>query len=78
MTKLNKAVTRLSEESMVRDCGRLKPLVITIYPGGTIGLRPSKTRREEFISAAACYETAIKMRVRGERAEKKASRKKGA
>lgn len=35
MTRLKKPVTRQSD-SLVRDRGRLRELVVTLYPGGTI------------------------------------------
>lgn len=70
MTKLNKSVVRLSELSIVRDGGRTKPLVITIYPSGVVGIRPHKTRREEFITLTACYDLAVKLRVRATKQEK--------
>jgi hypothetical protein len=62
--------------TMVRDRGRLRPLVVTLYPNGTMGLRPSKTRKEEIISLESCYETAIKQRVAREQAERSAGKKK--
>lgn len=71
MTRLTKPVTR-STDNAIRDGARLRPLVVTLYPGGVIGLRPSKTRREELLTVEAAYSLAIKQRVAKERAEKKA------
>ncbi len=70
MTKLSKPVARMSE-AVVRDSGRLKRLVVTIYPNDTIGLRPEKTRREEVVTMAAAYSLAVKQRVNAERIEKR-------
>ena len=74
-TKCNKPVTRICETALVRDMGKLKRLVVTIYPNGTLGLRPEKTRREEAVLLTACYGLAIKQRVAKERADKKGKRK---
>lgn len=73
-TALSKRVTRRSD-SFIRDGSRSRPLVVTLYPGGTLGLRPAKTRREEVISLDAIYSVAVKMRVASERAAKIAARK---
>lgn len=70
MTPLNKPVTRRSEET-VRECGKLRRIVITLYPNGTIGLRPEKTRREEILPIEAIYMMAIKARVLAQRTDKK-------
>lgn len=73
MTALTKPITRRTENE-VRDGTKRRPLVITLYPGGIIGLRPSKTRREELLTVEAAYSLAIKQRVAKERAEKKAKK----
>lgn len=70
MTKLSKPVSRMSE-AVVRDSGKLKRLVITIYPNDTIGLRPEKTRREETVTLGAVYSLAVKQRVNAERIGKR-------
>ncbi len=75
MTKLTKPVRRLSD-AVVRDAGRIKQLVITIYPNDTIGLRPAKTRREERVTLREVYDFAVRQRVREEMLVK-ASQKKG-
>ncbi len=76
MTKLNKPVTR-SSETVIRDGGKLRQLVVTLYPGDVLGLRPAGTRRkrEEQISLAACYSLAVKQRVAAELREKKQQKK---
>ena len=74
MTDLRKPVSRRTENT-VRDAGRPRRLVVTLYPGDVIGLRPEKTRREERTTLAAVYDLAVKQRVALERREKKATRK---
>ncbi len=74
MTDLDKPVKRRSGFS-VRDAGKMRRLVVTLYPHGFIGLRPEKTRREETIGLHAAYDAAVKMRVARERAERAAARK---
>jgi hypothetical protein len=81
MTPLNKKVSRRDDAATVREKGKLRRIVITLYPGGTIGLRPEKTRQEEFISVQGAYHLAVKNRINRERAEKRAvkqAKKKGA
>lgn len=74
MTDLNKLVKRRTD-TVVRDTGKSRRLVVTLYPGGVIGLRPEKTRREEIISVEAAWSAAVKMRVAKERSEKQTARK---
>lgn len=74
MTDLNKPVRRRSG-FMVRDAGKLRKVVVTLYPHGFIGLRPEKTRREETLGLQAAYDVAVKMRVARQRAEEQAARK---
>jgi hypothetical protein len=73
VTMLTKPVKRQTE-TLVRDGAKRRNLVVTLYPGGVIGLRPSKTRREELLTLEAAYALAIRQRVAKERAEKKARR----
>ncbi len=70
-SKLTKAVSRVTVALLLRDAGVDKSIVCTLYPNGTIGLRPSGARvaREEVISMVSAYETAIKQRVAFNRAE---------
>lgn len=80
MTSLKKQVTRKVEAAMIRDGGRLRAAVVTLYPGGVIGIRPEKTRREELLPVTAAWDVAVKRRVATERREKqaaKAAKKKG-
>jgi hypothetical protein len=74
MTDLLKPVKRRTA-SVVRDQGKLRRICITLYPGGVLGLRPERTRREELISLEAAWSQAVKMRLAKERAEKQAAKK---
>lgn len=74
MTALNKPVTRRSDAT-VRDGKRPRRIVVTLYPNGTLGLRPEKTRREEVVSLAAVWSIGVKQRVATERAASKTARK---
>lgn len=74
MTPLNKPVSRKSS-TLVRDRGKVRELVVTLYPNGTIGLRPIKTRHEEITTLDSIYSLAVKQRVAKERAEKLAKKK---
>ncbi len=73
-TKLTKPVKRLSA-SIVRDAGKIRNLVITLYPNDTIGLRPEKTRREEIVTLGSVYALAVRQRAMKEHAEKLAAKK---
>lgn len=72
-TALTKTVTRRSE-SVVRDGTKRRRLVVSIHPGGFIGMRLEKTRREETIDFESVWSMAVKMRVAHEKAQRKASR----
>lgn len=74
MTDLNKAVKRRTNAT-IRDAGKVRRMVVTLYPGDVIGIRPEKTRREERTTLAAVYGLAVKQRVAIERAEKRSTRR---
>ncbi len=74
MTPLNKAVTRLAGIT-IRDGGKSRRLVTTLYPSDVLGLRPHGTRREEFIRLDDLYFYAVKKRVMAQQAERKAAKK---
>ena len=69
-------VTRKTE-ACVFSRGSRVPVYVAIYPDGTLGLRLSKHRREEYLNVADEYRRAVMLRVANERAAKKAKRKKG-
>ena len=73
MTQLIKPVKRVSD-AMVRDAGKLKRLVVTLYPNQTIGVRPERTRREEIVTIAAVYSLAVKQRVALQQSAKRAAK----
>lgn len=74
MTSLKKKIVRRSEESLIRDAGKLRAAVVTLYPSGVIGIRPEKTRREELIPITAVWYAAVERRVAQERREKAAEK----
>jgi hypothetical protein len=71
-TKSTKPVTRESS-ALVRERG-LRPIIVTIH-GSLILLRPKGLRSEEVLDVAAAWSTAVKQRVAGELAAKRATRK---
>lgn len=73
-TFLTKPVKRKST-SLTRDAGKMRAIIVTLYPGNYVGLRPEGTRREETITLGAMYDVAIKMRVSAARAEKAKAKK---
>lgn len=68
-----KRITRKTANT-VRDRGKRRELVITLYPNGTIGLRPVRTRQEETVTIEAIYDLAVKQRVAQKRAERRKKR----
>ena len=54
--------------------GAHRPVIVTIYPDGLIGLRLHRQRREEYADAASVYRQAVISRVTAERAERRKSR----
>lgn len=79
MTIISKPVTRRSGggAGVVRVSGKVRDLVVTLHPNGLMTLRPLGTRQRETIGLIACYNLAIKMRVREQKAlqEKKKGRR---
>lgn len=70
MTDLNKAVTRRTRANVPHG---VKPeIVVTLYPGGTIGLRESGRRRtaEYFLDLGKLYVRAVENSVAVKRMEK--------
>lgn len=72
---IRSGIVRRLTRATVREAGKLRQLVITIYPGDIIGLRPLGTRREEKIEMRAVYDRAVINRVNAERALKRAKKK---
>jgi hypothetical protein len=58
MTPLKKIVRRRSEE-YIRNRSQFRRLIVTIYPGGYIGIRLEKCRTEETITIKAVWERAV-------------------
>lgn len=69
MTLLTKRIVRKTSAT-VRDAGKIRELIVTLYGNNTIGLRPSSTRREETVTFESCWSLGVKQRVVAERAEK--------
>jgi hypothetical protein len=77
-TTLTKPVRRRTNDSItIRDRSKWRPVVITLYPAGYMGLRLAGTRREETIAIEAIYERAVIGRVQRERVEKINAKKRG-
>jgi hypothetical protein len=74
MTSLHKPVTRRTRASVPHG---VKPeLVITLYPGGTIGLRESGRRKkaEYFLDVGALYVRAVQNKIAFDRLQKARAR----
>ncbi len=70
-SKCTSPVTRIMDRAVLHDGGHDKALVVTLYPEGTIGIRPAGARkdREELINVLSAYHTAIRQRVAHEHAD---------
>lgn len=55
--------------------GKHRPLIVSLYPDGRIGLRLVRHKREEFITAATTYRIAAALRAGAEKRKRKAERK---
>jgi hypothetical protein len=64
--------------SRVFSAGKYRPVIVTVYPDGVIGLRLHKHKREEYLTADSMYRAAVVARVSAERAAKRKARKGGA
>ena len=67
-------VTRKTQAT-VRSKGKPRPVIVTVYPDGMIGLRLLKHRKEEYMPADWAYREAVIARVNYEKAKRKAERK---
>lgn len=74
-TQLSRPVCRRTEDT-IRDGGKRRRMVVTLYPNSTIGIRPERTRREELIPLETVWWHALKARVTAEREAKKKARRK--
>jgi len=54
--------------------GQRRPVIVTVYPDGLIGLRLHRQRREEVLCADVAYKQAVSERVAYERARKRKAR----
>jgi len=74
MTELRKRISRRSGET-IRDRGKFRRVVVTLYPSGVIGLRLERCRREEVLSIRAAWEHATKLRVASEQRDRPRKRR---
>lgn len=57
---------------------RGRRIVVSIGPGDVIGLRHERTRRTEYLTVAACFDLAVKLRVAAAKRDKAAKGRKNA
>lgn len=75
MTTIATKPVRRQTASTVFSSGARRPVIVSIYPDGLIGLRLHKHRREEFICADVAYKNAVVDRQRYERDVKRKAKK---
>ena len=66
MTAVRRPVRR-----SVENIDRGRDAILTIYPGGALGIRLKRHRREWFTNVAAVYRLAVMRALEQERAEKR-------
>jgi len=64
MTHLTRPVRRLAPSVYSR------PLVVTLYPNQTIGLRPARTRREYLVTLSRVFRLALEVSMEADRRAK--------
>lgn len=77
MTTLATKPVRRRTAASVFSSGSRRPVIVTIYPDGLIGLRLHKQRREEVVPADVVYREAVVARVAFERAQKRKAKRGG-
>ena len=70
-------VTRATSAKLF-SAGQHRPVIVTLYPDGIIGLRLSRYRKEEYVNAPDIYRQAVMARVAAERAAKRKGKKREA
>jgi len=74
MTDLKKPIRRKTNVT----CAQSRPLVITLYPEGTIGFREAGRRKEFLLPIQAAYVMAVRAEVESRRRERRRQKKLGA
>lgn len=69
MTKLTRPVKRTTPAGGLR-----RDLVVTLYPGGVLGIREARCRREYTIGLVTCYRLAIEAERERQAAERRKAR----
>lgn len=73
-TPLNKPVKRKAGQGQFSR-GKLRRIIVTLYPNDTIGFRLEKTRQEELLPIGAAYVYASRLRVAAEKRARAEARK---
>ena len=78
MTDLKKPIKRISS-GVVRECGQVRPIVITLVPPDVLLFRAKGCRKSYALTANVCYTMAVRAEAerkrRDKQSEKKTSRK---
>lgn len=65
MTQLKAKVTRSLAGLLRRN------LIVTLYPGGVLGFRESRSRKEYTLPVVTCYRLAVEAEFRGRKGARK-------
>ena len=64
---MTKRKTIRETDATIRECGKVRAVIVTVYPSGVIGFRLKRTRREYCLSADDCYRRAVAQAAAAER-----------
>jgi hypothetical protein len=74
MTKATKPVSR-ETDGHIREQGKLRPIIVSIEPGGIISFRAKGCRRSYAMTVEGCYDLAVKKSLDQERAMKRRAKR---
>lgn len=64
-------VVRRQTHGTVWDCGKRRPVIVSLEPPNLIGFRLKGTRRTYYLTADGCYVKAVQLAVAAAKREKK-------
>ena len=73
MAKITELTKRVQRQVLSIDRG----LIVTLFPGGVLGLRPKRTKRQYTIHLQTCYQLAV-LQFQNEKKRQKAAERKAA
>lgn len=75
MTTRPRRIVKRVSNATVHSAGKRRPVVVSLYPDGTLGLRLYRARRTVYVDPATVYREAVAYEAAVARAKKRAARK---